>query len=282
MITGNLTKVGAKGLGGEIPGKVYIGIQGSPGKTPELSVGDVETLPPESPATVEITGTKEKPILNFGIPQGRQGEIANLDEKLKGYAKTEDIPTDKHIIDLIEENAPECSGGGISVTGAKVGQTVKIAEVDENGVPTVWEAVEFPGDKEYELIETIVCDGTFGSISRTNLSLKRAKLYINTKAGTEATAVNIRGYNDSGLFSNAYISSGVHTTDRFYSVVFVSDGKDAYVENTGSSAASYSASGLYRTAYRQNADTPIKMIDIVLSGGVLSEGSIIEIWGVRA
>lgn len=92
MITGNLTKVGAKGLGGEIPGKVNIGIQGPPGKTPELSVGDVETLPPESPATVEISGTKEKPILNFGIPQGRQGEIANLDEKLKGYAKTEDIP----------------------------------------------------------------------------------------------------------------------------------------------------------------------------------------------
>jgi hypothetical protein len=31
MITGNLTKVGAKGLGGEIPGKVNIGIQGPPG-----------------------------------------------------------------------------------------------------------------------------------------------------------------------------------------------------------------------------------------------------------
>jgi hypothetical protein len=89
MITGNLTKVGAKGLGGEIPGKVYIGIQGPPGKTPELSVGDVETLPPESPATVEITGTKEKPILNFGIPQGKKGDGPGGNVDLTGYATEE-------------------------------------------------------------------------------------------------------------------------------------------------------------------------------------------------
>jgi hypothetical protein len=36
------------------------------------------------------------------------------------------------------------SSGGISVTGATVGQTVKIAEVDENGVPTAWEPTDFP------------------------------------------------------------------------------------------------------------------------------------------
>ena len=86
MITGNLTKVGAKVLGGEIPGRVYIGIQGPEGKTPELSVGEVETLPPEAPATVDITGTKEKPILNFGIPQGKPGEGSKEPTDLKGYA----------------------------------------------------------------------------------------------------------------------------------------------------------------------------------------------------
>lgn len=42
--------------------------------------------------------------------------------------------------DLVD--VPESSGVGISVTGATVGQTVKIAEVDENGVPTAWEAVD--------------------------------------------------------------------------------------------------------------------------------------------
>ena len=53
------------------------------------------------------------------------------------------------------------SGGNVdlSITGATVGQTVKIAEVDENGVPTAWEAVEFPSNGgQYELIDTIVSE----------------------------------------------------------------------------------------------------------------------------
>lgn len=34
---------------------------------------------------------------------------------------------------------------GIAVTGATVGQTVKISTVDDSGIPTAWEAVDFPG-----------------------------------------------------------------------------------------------------------------------------------------
>ena len=46
-------------------------------------------------------------------------------------------------------------GGGISVTGATVGQTVKIASVNENGVPTAWEPVDLPsgGDETWEVID---------------------------------------------------------------------------------------------------------------------------------
>lgn len=36
------------------------------------------------------------------------------------------------------------SGGGIEVSGASVGQTIKISAVDENGVPTAWEPVDLP------------------------------------------------------------------------------------------------------------------------------------------
>ena len=41
--------------------------------------------------------------------------------------------------------APSFGDSGIAVTGATVGQTVKIAAVDENGVPTAWEPVDLPG-----------------------------------------------------------------------------------------------------------------------------------------
>ena len=59
--------------------------------------------------------------------------------------------------------APGSSGGGtdtsLGLTGATVGQTVKIKAVDENGVPTEWEAADAAsggsGDKEWKLLRTV-------------------------------------------------------------------------------------------------------------------------------
>lgn len=103
-----------------IPGKQGIpGDKGDPGATPNIQIGTVETLPAESPATASMTGTPENPLLNLGIPRGKDGV-----------------------------------GGGINVTGATVGQTVRIAAVDENGKPTAWEAVD--SEKKWELIDEII------------------------------------------------------------------------------------------------------------------------------
>ena len=58
---------------------------------------------------------------------------------------------------------PEASGGsGIAVTGATVGQTVKIAAVDENGVPTAWEPVSFPGESGWTEIGTVTLQEDVG------------------------------------------------------------------------------------------------------------------------
>jgi hypothetical protein len=62
MLSGKVTNTGSKGLGGGLPGNFHQGVQGPIGKTPELSIGEVETLPPEAEATVEIAGTKEKEV----------------------------------------------------------------------------------------------------------------------------------------------------------------------------------------------------------------------------
>ena len=86
------------------------GPQGPAGATPNIQIGTVETLPAGSPATASMGGTPENPILNLGIPQGASGS----------------------------------EGSGIAVSGATVGQTVKISAVDESGVPTAWEPVDFP------------------------------------------------------------------------------------------------------------------------------------------
>ena len=88
------------------------GAPGPVGATPNIQIGTVETLAAGSPATASMTGTAENPLLNLGIPKGADGSGEG--------------------------------GSGIAVTGATVGQTVKIAAVDDDGVPTAWESVDFP------------------------------------------------------------------------------------------------------------------------------------------
>lgn len=65
--TGAPGKDGAPGQKGD-PGQ-----KGADGTSPELSVGMVATLDPGRDATVTMSGTKEKPVLNFGIPKGEPG-----------------------------------------------------------------------------------------------------------------------------------------------------------------------------------------------------------------
>lgn len=98
---------------------------GPTGATPNIKIGTVETLEAGSPATASMTGTPENPILNLGIPQGAPGSGEG--------------------------------SSGIAVTGATVGQTVRIAAVDDNGVPTAWEPVDLPsgGADEWEMLGTL-------------------------------------------------------------------------------------------------------------------------------
>lgn len=103
---------------------------GQDGATPNIQIGTVETLPAGSPATASMGGTAENPILNLGIPQGASGS----------------------------------EGSGIAVSGATVGQTVKISAVDESGKPTAWEAADFPSgggtadltDEEYATLVALL------------------------------------------------------------------------------------------------------------------------------
>lgn len=52
------------------------------------------------------------------------------------------------------------AGAGLDVTGATVGQTVKISAVDESGVPTAWEPVDMASGEKWEKIaEIVIPDG---------------------------------------------------------------------------------------------------------------------------
>ena len=41
---------------------------------PQISIGEVETLPPDEEATATMTGTASRPVLNLGLVRGQTGE----------------------------------------------------------------------------------------------------------------------------------------------------------------------------------------------------------------
>ncbi len=52
-------------------------LKGDTGNTPNFTIGTVETLQSGSDATATITGDKENPVLNLGIPKGADGQGDN-------------------------------------------------------------------------------------------------------------------------------------------------------------------------------------------------------------
>lgn len=63
---------GAAGIPLSVTGPT--GATGSPGATPNLSIGTVTTLEAGQNATASMGGTAESPVLNLGIPRGAKGE----------------------------------------------------------------------------------------------------------------------------------------------------------------------------------------------------------------
>ena len=55
------------------------GRDGTDGITPNLSIGNVETLEPTQDAYVTRRGTDDNPIFDFGIPKGQNGTVPDLD-----------------------------------------------------------------------------------------------------------------------------------------------------------------------------------------------------------
>lgn len=66
-----LSLKGEKGEDGE---RGLDGEKGVDGITPDIEIGEVKTLQHGEKATVINSGTKEKPIFDFGLPQGEKGK----------------------------------------------------------------------------------------------------------------------------------------------------------------------------------------------------------------
>lgn len=238
------------------------------------------------PTAIDSALAKAKESGEF---DGRDGDPGQPGKDGQDYILTE---VDK--VEIAEMAArmvevPE-SPGGIAVTGAKVGQTVKIAEVDENGVPTAWEAVEFPGNEEYESIDLFTVEEEGITTYEFNGTLKAFKLHIEVPA-TDVESVNgnlyvykmddtgkemIAGYNYlSPVWGTVKRDHLAETYNRYgYSTTeFMSIGLNTEI--------GLRRSNLMRSAYATRIDNPYTRIWVNVSKGFLV-GTKFELWGVRA
>ena len=129
------------------------------------------TLPAGSQATAVYD--KATGALTLGIPQGDKGATGDTGPEGKQGPKGETGATgpqgepgppgkDGVTPEIVEGElvtVPSAGGGtdiSLGITGAQVGQIVKITGVDTDGKPTAWEAADMPGKEQWEKIAEIV------------------------------------------------------------------------------------------------------------------------------
>ena len=103
---------GEKGEKGDTGAQGPQGLQGPPGaagadgKTPNITIGDVETLEAGQNATASMSGTAESPVLNLGIPRGAKGEpgqggSVDIVTSVSASSTDSEVPSAKCLYDLV-------------------------------------------------------------------------------------------------------------------------------------------------------------------------------------
>lgn len=193
------------------------------------------------------------------------------------------------------------AGAGVDVTGASVGQIVKISAVDSDGKPTAWEPVDLPsgGEDNWELIQSTTCEEDTASVVYSTdingdpFELKKMKLVVigtgsasrlNTRVGT-----NVNKY--VGVYNYSFFPANQTTNDSniIGEIVYHErEGNDPLIKydaypNTSISQSYQAFSNLASGSIPYTVDRyPYGWITAYVHNGVFFAGCKIELYGVRA
>lgn len=109
--------------------------------------------------------------------------------------------------------------GGVDVTGAEIGQTIKVAAVDENGRPTAWEAVD--RSESYRIVADVTLTETVSNITIEEdtegnpFELEDIYVYVSSILAAESTVE----YSGSGIGIKACDIAGY--TNQYHEACFV-------------------------------------------------------------
>jgi hypothetical protein len=243
-------------------------------------IGDTDTGVPARGEDYVLTAEDKQEIKDAVLDEIDLDSIG-LPEVYIGDAEPEDgtvlwVDTDDDSVDDV-----------LGVSGASVGQLVRIEGVDQDGTPTRWAAVE-PTEAVgvYELIDTIaVADGVtnlFLTAEPDGTAYRFEAVFLKMSCGeTAAAATTIGFYTTQRRLSSIYLSAGVANgyagmqvwKDKGYWTA------EGYAWRTVDSTYGYS----YRTGNAnvlKNKTSEGAYIERI-SGGVTA-GMTVEIWAVRA
>lgn len=167
--------------------KTSIGLCGATGKTPELQIGQVKTVEHTQKASVEITGTREKPILNFNIPKGKDGAKLIVREYFNG-----DIQILNNLNELPQDTNSDSYGktvmsvNGIKQLLEKINGVLTKANANTNALGSLTSTVQ--GNKSD--IETKLNNfksETDTKVQSINQSISELEQTIETKLNEELT-----------------------------------------------------------------------------------------------
>lgn len=120
----------------------------------ELTAEDVGAATPEGvTSAVDAAAEKLQPKGDYITQDGLQSATDKALAQAKASGEFDGAQGPKGDTGAPGPQGP--AGAGLDVTGATVGQTVKIAAVDDNGVPTAWVPVDMASGEKWEKITEI-------------------------------------------------------------------------------------------------------------------------------
>lgn len=180
----------------------------------------------------------------------------------------------------------EFDGAGLDVTGATVGQIVKISAVDANGVPTAWEPVDMASGGDGERWEKIADVALTADVSTYQLAnfgqYRKVKVLISRSSYV------------SGLNKNVWFRVRSATDEIAVTYIAVEYGYIASEINAEMGDMFTHVGGL-STNNRQSAQSPKRTIDVVsptnpsayglymvfVDTSVIQSGDTVTVYGVR-
>lgn len=245
--------------------------------------------------TPAVIYARESILSNDGLPADPAPDVyAQIMEKLNevsgGGASEADIAAavEKYLQEHPVEGVTEEEVRQIVDEALPEPYSLPVASADTLGGVKVGEGLQMTGDvlgvvpePKPELIETIVCNGTYAAVKRTGLSLREMELYITTPVADAAESLGFEVSNDK-FFGYAWLSNAINTGVRYTYVHAVSNGGRAYVASAVSQEKRRTT-GLSRSAGSFDGTSPIKTFSFYTSNNMnIPDGTTIEIWGVRA